>query len=160
MAERLATGNYDQLHHFIADGVWDATPLESELLKQADRLVGGKDAATVLSLNQPCPPGVTPSSISSFGRRLSGARTADNESLKNRGTNRFCQSSGRAYSQNRFACPQLRALIHRHRPTIVGKAVVSNYAARVPLRPEAIFRAAAWDQHNCAARDRLRHNLN
>lgn len=22
MAERLATGNYDQLHHFIADGVW------------------------------------------------------------------------------------------------------------------------------------------
>ena len=31
MAERLATGNYDQLHHFIADGVWDATPLESEL---------------------------------------------------------------------------------------------------------------------------------
>ena len=34
MAERLATGNYDQLHHFIADGVWDATPLESELLNQ------------------------------------------------------------------------------------------------------------------------------
>ena len=31
MAERLATGNYDQLHHFIADGVWDASPLESEL---------------------------------------------------------------------------------------------------------------------------------
>jgi SRSO17 transposase len=29
MAERLATGNYDQLHHFIADGVWDASPLES-----------------------------------------------------------------------------------------------------------------------------------
>ena len=44
MAERLATGNYDQLHHFIADGVWDASPLESELLNQADRLVGGEDA--------------------------------------------------------------------------------------------------------------------
>src|ERR1043166_8681139 len=29
MAERLATGNYDQLHHFIADGVWDASPLET-----------------------------------------------------------------------------------------------------------------------------------
>jgi DDE superfamily endonuclease len=27
MAERLATGNYDQLHHFIADGVWDAKSL-------------------------------------------------------------------------------------------------------------------------------------
>src|SRR3974377_1231113 len=48
MAERLATGNYDQLHHFIADGVWDATPLESELLIQADRLVGGKDAVLVI----------------------------------------------------------------------------------------------------------------
>src|SRR6188508_1521278 len=48
MAERLAIGNYDQLHHFIADGVWDATPLESELLNQADRLVGGKDAVLVI----------------------------------------------------------------------------------------------------------------
>src|SRR6201985_3209106 len=28
MAEGLATGNHDQLHHFIADGVWDAPPLE------------------------------------------------------------------------------------------------------------------------------------
>jgi SRSO17 transposase len=50
MAERLATGNYDQLHHFIADGVWDATPLESELLNQADRLVGGKDAVLVIDV--------------------------------------------------------------------------------------------------------------
>lgn len=48
MAERLETGNYDQLHHFIADGVWDATSLESELLYQADRLVGGKDALLVM----------------------------------------------------------------------------------------------------------------
>src|ERR1700689_3857480 len=48
MAERLATSNYDQLHHFIADGVWDAIPLESELLNQADRLVGGKDAVLVI----------------------------------------------------------------------------------------------------------------
>ena len=28
MAERFAPGDYDQLHHFIADGVWDAAPLE------------------------------------------------------------------------------------------------------------------------------------
>src|SRR6187551_2189006 len=40
MAARLAPGEYDQLHHFIADGVWDAAPLEAELLVQADRLVG------------------------------------------------------------------------------------------------------------------------
>jgi len=48
MAERFAPGDYDQLHHFIADGVWDAAPLESELLIQADRLVGGKDAVLVI----------------------------------------------------------------------------------------------------------------
>jgi SRSO17 transposase len=41
MAERLALGEYDQLHHFIAAGVWDAAPVETELLVQADRLVGG-----------------------------------------------------------------------------------------------------------------------
>ena len=48
MAVRLSPGDYDQLHHFIADGVWDAAPLESELLIQADRLVGGKDAVLVI----------------------------------------------------------------------------------------------------------------
>jgi len=48
MAARLAPGDYDQLHHFIADGVWDAAPLESELLIQANRLVGGKDAVLVI----------------------------------------------------------------------------------------------------------------
>ena len=48
MAERLAPGDYDQMHHFIADGIWDATPLEAELLVQADRLVGGSDAVLVI----------------------------------------------------------------------------------------------------------------
>src|SRR6266852_2241535 len=48
MAERFAPGDYDQLHHFIAAGVWDAAPLESELLLQADRLVGGSDAVLVI----------------------------------------------------------------------------------------------------------------
>jgi SRSO17 transposase len=48
MAERLASGDYDQLHHFIAAGVWDAAPLETELLIQADRLVGGSDAVLVI----------------------------------------------------------------------------------------------------------------
>ena len=36
MAERFAPGDYDQLHHFIADGIWDAAPFEAELLIQAD----------------------------------------------------------------------------------------------------------------------------
>src|SRR5882762_2547857 len=48
MAERLALGDYDQLHHFIAAGAWDATPVETELLVQADRLVGGGDAVLVI----------------------------------------------------------------------------------------------------------------
>jgi SRSO17 transposase len=48
MAERLALGEYDQLHHFIAAGVWDAAPVETELLVQADRLVGGSDAVLVI----------------------------------------------------------------------------------------------------------------
>ena len=48
MAERLALSEYDQLHHFIAAGVWDAAPVEMELLVQADRLVGGSDAVLVI----------------------------------------------------------------------------------------------------------------
>ncbi len=40
MAERLAPGKYDQLHHFVTAGVWDSAPLETELLIQADKLVG------------------------------------------------------------------------------------------------------------------------
>jgi SRSO17 transposase len=48
MAERLAVGDYDQLHHFIAAGVWDAKPVETELLVQADKLVGGSDAVLVI----------------------------------------------------------------------------------------------------------------
>src|SRR3979411_3425063 len=45
MAERLALGEYDQLHHFIAAGVWGAAPVETELLVQADRLRGGRRCA-------------------------------------------------------------------------------------------------------------------
>ena len=48
MAERLALGGHDQLHHFVSVGVWDAAPLEEELLIQADRLVGGCDAVLVI----------------------------------------------------------------------------------------------------------------
>src|SRR4051812_50100668 len=48
MAERLAPGDYDQLHHFVAAGVWDAAPLETELLIQADRLGGGSGGGFVV----------------------------------------------------------------------------------------------------------------
>jgi SRSO17 transposase len=48
MAERVAPGDYDQLHHFVSDGVWDEAPLERELAIQADKLVGGADAFLVI----------------------------------------------------------------------------------------------------------------
>ncbi|WP_276573455.1 MULTISPECIES: transposase, partial [unclassified Bradyrhizobium] len=47
-AVRSATGTKRSRSHFIVEGVWDASPLESELLNQADRLVGGKDAVLVI----------------------------------------------------------------------------------------------------------------
>ena len=53
MTARLAPGDYDQLHHFIADGVWDAAPLEAERLVQADRLVGCNNAVLVIDDTSP-----------------------------------------------------------------------------------------------------------
>ncbi len=48
IAARAGEVGYDQLHHFVAAGVWDAEPLEAALLAEADRLVGGKDAFLVV----------------------------------------------------------------------------------------------------------------
>lgn len=44
MAARDGDVGYDQLHHFIASGAWDAAPLEKALLAEADRMVGGDEA--------------------------------------------------------------------------------------------------------------------
>jgi len=44
MAARDGGVGYDQLHHFIASGIWDAAPLEKVLLTEADRMVGGPEA--------------------------------------------------------------------------------------------------------------------
>src|ERR671912_1275601 len=48
MAQRLGMSSHDQLHHFVCAGIWDAAPLETELMVQADRLVGGPDAYFVI----------------------------------------------------------------------------------------------------------------
>ena len=48
MAERVAPGDYDQLHHFVSAGVWDEAPLEREVANQADKLVGEADAFLVI----------------------------------------------------------------------------------------------------------------
>jgi SRSO17 transposase len=48
MAARDGDFGYDQLHHFVADGVWESAPLEAVLLKEADRLVGDEAGYLVI----------------------------------------------------------------------------------------------------------------
>jgi len=48
MAARAGDASYDQLHHFVASGVWDAAPLETALLAEADHMVGGDDAWLII----------------------------------------------------------------------------------------------------------------
>src|SRR4051794_38078706 len=45
---RVAPGDTRQLHHFVSISPWAAGPLEEELVKAGDRLVGGPDAALVV----------------------------------------------------------------------------------------------------------------
>lgn len=48
MAARVAPGDVQQLHHFISASPWRCGPLEEELVRAADRLVGGPDAVLVV----------------------------------------------------------------------------------------------------------------
>src|ERR1700758_693960 len=48
MATRAGEVGYDQLHHFVAAGVWDSAPLEAALLKEADGLVGDEAGFLVI----------------------------------------------------------------------------------------------------------------
>lgn len=73
MAARANDVGYNQLHHFVAAGVWDSTPLEAVLLKEADRLVG--DDAGFLVIDDTALPkkgqysvGVAPQYASSLGK--------------------------------------------------------------------------------------------
>ena len=73
MAARAGEVGYDQLHHFVAAGVWDNVPLEATLLKEADRLVG--DQAGFLVIDDTALPkkghhsvGVAPQYASSLGK--------------------------------------------------------------------------------------------
>ena len=73
MAARDGEVGYDQLHHFIASGVWDAAPVEKALLAEADRMVGGGDAwlivdDTALPKKGEHSVGVAPQYASSLGR--------------------------------------------------------------------------------------------
>jgi SRSO17 transposase len=48
MAARVAPGDLQQLHHFVSTSPWATEPLEDELVRAADRLVGGPEAALVV----------------------------------------------------------------------------------------------------------------
>src|SRR4051795_3766808 len=48
MAASLGLSGHDQLQHFIASPAWDDAPLWRVLAEQADRLVGGSQAALVI----------------------------------------------------------------------------------------------------------------
>ena len=73
MAARASEVGYDQLHHFVAAGVWNSAPLEAALLKEADGLVG--DEAGFLVIDDTVLPkkghhsvGVAPQYASSLGK--------------------------------------------------------------------------------------------
>ena len=73
MAARAAEVGYDQLHYFVAAGVWDSAALEAALLKKADGLVG--DKAGFLVIDDTALPkkgdhsvGVAPQYASSLGK--------------------------------------------------------------------------------------------
>src|SRR4051794_40642259 len=48
MAARVAPGDLQQLHHFVSTSSWPAWPLEDELIRQADVLLGGPEALLVI----------------------------------------------------------------------------------------------------------------
>lgn len=48
MARSLAPGEKEQLHHFVAASPWGTEPLESVLVEQANRLVGGEGAHLII----------------------------------------------------------------------------------------------------------------
>ena len=48
MAARGGEVGHDQLHHFVAAGIWGSASLEAALLSEADRLIGGAGAFLVI----------------------------------------------------------------------------------------------------------------
>jgi hypothetical protein len=48
MAALVAPGDTQQLHHFVSASPWATAPLEDELVRAADWLVGGADAVLVI----------------------------------------------------------------------------------------------------------------
>ena len=48
MARELAPEDEEQLHHFVSTSPWDGAPLEAELVRAANALVGGPDSFLII----------------------------------------------------------------------------------------------------------------
>jgi len=48
MASRVARDDFWQLHHFVATSGWDTSPLQTQLARDAQALVGGPDAHLII----------------------------------------------------------------------------------------------------------------
>jgi SRSO17 transposase len=48
LADQVAVGHYDELHHFLTTPAWDSAPLLAVLAREADRLLGGPEAVLII----------------------------------------------------------------------------------------------------------------
>jgi SRSO17 transposase len=74
LAERIAPGERQQLHHFVCEAEWDMNALLGVLWEQADRMVGGERAVlivddTALPKKGDCSVGVTPQYCGALGKK-------------------------------------------------------------------------------------------
>ena len=131
MAERLAPGDYDQLHHFVAAGVWKEAPLETELLIQADKLVGGSDA--VLVIDDTSMPKKGKHSVGVAAQYASAlGKTANCQTLVSLTLARgCCASSGERSSPRQNWCPRERTSAapwnHASAPVVSRRRVARTF---------------------------------
>jgi SRSO17 transposase len=57
LADQVALGDYDQLHHFLTTTAWDAAPLLRVLAEQAQAMVGGPEAVLIVDDTSLCKQG-------------------------------------------------------------------------------------------------------
>jgi hypothetical protein len=145
MAARDDQVGYDQLHHFIADGMWDAAPLEEVLLAQADTMVGGDKAwlivdDTALPKKGEQSVGVAPQYASALGKNancqtLVSLTLASGEVPVTVGLRLFLPESWTCDPArlNRARVPEERR-VYRSKPEIALQEIDRIRAAGVPLR--------------------------
>jgi SRSO17 transposase len=73
MAQQLAPTDGEPLHHFVAASGWETAPLEAELARKAESLVGGRGAYLIVDDTTPpkkgrCSVGVAPQYSGALGK--------------------------------------------------------------------------------------------